>query len=242
MSKNADTLYSQPLEAITGFVFDQSVVRVFQDMIGRSVPGYATLLSMLPVLAQQYAQDNSHCYDLGCSLGAVSLALRHSIDRNNLDIIAVDNSPDMITQCETYFNQDNHPIPVKLHCADVTDIEIHDASIVVMNFTLQFISPEKRQSLIDSIYSGLKPGGVLVLSEKLLFSDHEQLLMNTLHQKFKKLNGYSDLEISQKRSALEHVLISDTLETHKQRLQSAGFTSSTLWFQCFNFVSLLAIK
>lgn len=242
MSQNSDKIYSQPLEAITDFVFDQSVARVFQDMIGRSVPGYATLLSMLPVLAQEYVQDDSRCYDLGCSLGAVSLALRHSIKRENVSIIAVDNSLDMINQCKSYFVPDEHPIPVELRCADITAIEISDATLIVMNFTLQFIPPDKRQGLINTIYAGLKPGGALVLSEKLLLSDSEQSLMSTLHQNFKKLNGYSDLEISQKRSALEHVLISDTLDSHKQRLQSAGFKTVTPWFQCFNFVSLLAIK
>ena len=242
MSQNSDKIYSQPLEAITDFVFDQSVARVFQDMIGRSVPGYATLLSMLPVLAQEYVQDDSRCYDLGCSLGAVSLALRHSIKRKKVSIIAVDNSLDMINQCKTYFVQDEHPIPVELRCADITAIEISDATLIVMNFTLQFISPDKRQGLINTIYAGLKPGGALVLSEKLLLSDSEQSLMSTLHQNFKKLNGYSDLEISQKRSALERVLISDTLDSHKIRLQAAGFKTVTPWFQCFNFVSLLAIK
>ena len=242
MSTEPDTIYSQPLEAITGFVFDQSVVRVFQDMIGRSVPGYATLVSMLPVLAQQYVQTDSRCYDLGCSLGAVTLALRHSITQRNVSIVAIDNSPDMVKQCNTLLNQTHHPLPVSLLCADITCTDIDNASLVVMNFTLQFISPEKRQQLINKIYAGLKPGGALVLSEKLAFTSDEQELMTALHQKFKKLNGYTDLEISQKRSALDNVLISDSLLTHQQRLLSAGFKSANIWFQCFNFASILAVK
>ncbi|HEX5637860.1 MAG TPA: methyltransferase domain-containing protein, partial [Gammaproteobacteria bacterium] len=139
MTQSPDQIYSQPLEAITGFVFDQNVVKVFRDMIGRSVPGYATLISMLPVLAQKYAQDHTRCYDLGCSLGAATLALRHSISHNNVTLIAVDNSAAMMAQCKHYIDQDTARLPVEFHCADICQLEITNASLVIMNFTLQFI-------------------------------------------------------------------------------------------------------
>lgn len=242
MAHTTDIIYAQPLEAITGFVFDQNVARVFRDMIGRSVPGYATLVSMLPVIAQTYVQENSRCYDLGCSLGAATLALRHSITRENVSIVAIDNSAAMVNQCRNYLDQDKGLIPVEIHCADICQHEISNASLVVMNFTLQFISPENRHSLIAKIFHGLKPGGALVLSEKINFADPQQAQLTQLHHTFKKLNGYSDLEISQKRNALENVLIADTLKQHQQRLQQAGFSTITPWFQCFNFISLLAIK
>lgn len=242
MTQSSDNIYSQPLEAITGFVFDQSVAQVFRDMIGRSVPGYATLVSMLPVLAYEYVRDNTRCYDLGCSLGATTLALRHSIKHDNVTIVGIDNSDAMIIQCQKLINQDTATLPVELYCADICQHEISNASLAVMNFTLQFISPENRLAMLEKIYAGLNPGGALVLSEKLLFDKTQQEWMTKLHHTFKKLNGYSDLEISQKRSALENVLIADTLEQHQQRLQQAGFTKILVWFQCFNFVSLLAVK
>jgi tRNA (cmo5U34)-methyltransferase len=108
---------------------------------------------------------------------------------------------------------------------------------------LQFITPEERQSLLDSIYRGLLPGGILILSEKLCFAnDREQALMTDLHLAFKRANGYSAMEISQKRAALENVLIPETLAVHSERLTQAGFSQSSQWFQCFNFASILAIK
>jgi tRNA (cmo5U34)-methyltransferase len=83
----------------------------------------------------------------------------------------------------------------------------------------------------------------LILSEKIKFADTaEQTLLTDLHLAFKRANGYSELEISQKRSALENVLIPDTLETHQARLQQAGFAQSLQWFQGMNFISLLAVK
>ena len=241
---NQDRLYSQPREAITDFVFDQSVVKVFQDMIGRSVPGYSTLLSMLPVMVKQYVQQDSRCYDLGCSLGAATLAMRHSINKSGVNIVAVDNSAAMVDQCREYIKQDSANVPVKILCDDdINNINIEHASMVIMNFTLQFFEKENRSSLIDKIYSGLNKNGVLLLSEKIeCENNEEQEWMTDLHHGFKKANGYSDLEISQKRTALEDVLVPETVRQHKERLQQAGFKKSAVWFQCFNFVSILAVK
>jgi len=242
-SSRQDALYSEPREAIADFVFDQSVVQVFQDMIGRSVPAYSTLLSMIPVLIRQYVQQDSRCYDLGCSLGAATLAMRHSINKSGVRIVAVDNSEAMTEQCRDYIKNDNADVPVEILCDDISNVDMVDASIVVMNFTLQFIEKEKRPGLIEKIYNGLNENGVLLLSEKIEFEDdEEQEWMTGLHHEFKKANGYSALEISQKRTALEDVLIPETVNQHKKRLQQAGFKKSIVWFQCFNFVSILAIK
>jgi len=238
-----DDLYSQPREAISGFVFDEDVVKVFEDMIGRSVPGYTTLLSMFPVLARSFVTRDSCCYDLGCSLGAATLAIQQGIDQENVDIIAVDNSSAMIKQCRTLTAQHRSQARVIVEEADICDFSIRNASLVVMNFTLQFISMDMRSELIGNIYAGLNSGGVFVLSEKISFEDSlEQNRLISLHHDFKKANGYSDLEISQKRSALDNVLIAETVEQHKTRLKQAGFSEVFVWFQCFNFVSILAIK
>jgi len=240
---NQDRLYSQPREAITGFVFDESVVRVFEDMVSRSVPGYSTILSMLPVLARKYVRSHSRCYDLGCSLGAATLALRHSINVPDVEITSVDNSPAMTRQCAAYIEQDHASLPVNVVCADVSDVDLESASFVVMNFTLQFIPENERLSLVKKIYQGLNAGGALLLSEKILFEDpRQQDWMTELHHEFKKANGYSELEISQKRSALENVLRPESVAVHHDRLRQAGFSQVTTWFQCFNFASFLAVK
>jgi tRNA (cmo5U34)-methyltransferase len=242
-STQQDALYSAPREAITDFVFDQSVVQVFEDMIGRSVPAYNTLIAMLPVLVRQHVQPDSRCYDLGCSLGAATLAMRHSINKSGVSIIAVDNSAAMVEKCAEYLQQDSGNIPVEIRCEDINNIAIAQTSMVVMNFTLQFIEIEKRLALIEKIYCGLNKNGALLLSEKIQLEDGaEQDWMSGLHHQFKKANGYSELEISQKRSALEDVLIPETINQHKRRLQQAGFGKAIVWFQCFNFISILAIK
>jgi tRNA (cmo5U34)-methyltransferase len=132
---------------------------------------------------------------------------------------------------------------VQTVCADIQNIDISNASVVVMNFTLQFIPLPERKEIMAKIYNGLNEGGCLILSEKLAFPDaDENETQIDLHHAFKKSNGYSDLEIAQKRSALENVLIPETQETHLQRLKETGFSQVFPWFQCFNFASFIAIK
>lgn len=238
-----DTFYAQPADVISGFRFDQGVVDVFPDMIARSVPGYATIIHMIGQIAERYAQANTCCYDLGCSLGAATLAMRHRIAAADARIIAVDNSSAMIERCRTVIAADSGEIPVELVCADVQDVAVANASVCVLNFTLQFIPVEQRLDILTRLYQSLVPGGVLILSEKIAFGEpeHHQLMID-LHHNFKRAHGYSELEIAQKRSALENVLVPETVEAHKERLANAGFRSTDLWFQCFNFASFVAFK
>jgi len=225
------------------FRFDAAVARVFPDMIRRSVPGYTTIIPMIEVITEQYVQAGSNCYDLGCSLGASTLAMRHGISHRDCSLTGVDNSEAMIERCQHYIALDDHPLPVTLRCEDILETEMSDASVTTLNFTLQFIPPEQRSALLARIARATRPGGVLILSEKIRFeSAQEQDIQTRLHHEFKRANGYSDLEISQKRSAIERVLIPETLASHRERLQAAGFEQVLVWYQCFNFVSMLAIK
>mgnify|MGYP006279559109 FL=1 len=225
------------------FRFDASVARVFPDMIRRSVPGYTTIIPMIEVITEQYVQPGSHCYDLGCSLGASTLAMRHGIAHTDCTLVGVDNSSAMIERCEHYVALDDHDLPVELRCEDILTTELSKASVTTLNYTLQFVPPEQRLPLLRRIADATLPGGVLVVSEKIRFeSEVEQETQTRLHHEFKRANGYSDLEISQKRAAIEKVLIPETLATHKARLQEAGFGQVLVWYQCFNFVSMLAVK
>jgi len=223
------------------FSFDADVSRVFEDMIQRSVPGYGLTLQMIAVIAGLYAQENSKLYDLGCSLGASTLALAHGVKVQGCEIIGVDNSQAMLESCTKNVSQS--PVPVVLQQDDIQNIKIEDASVVVLNFTLQFIAKEERLVLLKRIYAGMRQGGVLILSEKVSFSDEfEQDQHIALHESFKKAQGYSDLEVSRKRQSLENVLIPEPISAHHARLQGAGFAKTQTWFQCFNFVSMLAYK
>lgn len=243
MHFSKDSLYAKPLGDVSSFAFDESVASVFPDMIVRSVPGYSAIISAIGLLAGQFCQANSFCFDLGCSLGAASLAMHEQIQAANAKIIAVDNSQAMVSRFRQHLEGTRAVERIDVRCCDLREIEIQNASVVVLNFTLQFIPLEDRSFLLKRVFEGMLPGGVLILSEKLAFNDErQQVLQQEMHHHFKKMQGYSDLEISQKRSALENVLISESFETHKQRLKKAGFDSIELWFQYFNFASMIALK
>ncbi|MEH6591451.1 MAG: carboxy-S-adenosyl-L-methionine synthase CmoA [Halioglobus sp.] len=243
MSNEKDDIYAAPLAEPGLFAFDQSVARVFPDMIKRSVPGYTTIIAMTGLMAGRYALQDSAAYDLGCSLGASTLAMRQHIRQQNCHIIGVDNSQAMLDRCQTVIDTDSHETPVTLKCMNLQDVEISNASVVVLNFTLQFIPREQRDEVIQRIYRGLRPGGIMILSEKVTFEDpHLNELNIDLHHEFKRANGYSELEIAQKRDAIEDVLLPETLLIHRQRIANAGFQSCDVWFQCFNFASIVALK
>lgn len=238
-----DSIYARPQQDLKAFVFDEQVASVFPDMINRSVPGYGAVVSMVGFFAGQYAQADSICYDLGCSLGASTISMRNGIQAPGCRVVAVDNAEAMTNRCREYLREPSHPVPVDVVCADIRNVEIAQASFVVLNYTLQFIPSDQRASLLRKIYEGMLPGGALLLSEKVAFADPDlQLRYTELHHAFKRANGYSDLEISQKRTALENVLVPDTVETHLDRLTAAGFTHRSVWHQCLNFVSMMAIK
>lgn len=249
MTTPRDTLFTQPLDDITQhqFTFDDNVARVFPDMIKRSVPGYSTIINMTGLLASKYAQPDSRIYDLGCSLGASTLSMRNAIGSRNCQIIGVDNSTAMLSRCQAALDSSapkhTDSANCQLICADIADVAIENASVVVLNFTLQFIPVKQRAALIDNIYQGMRSGGILVLSEKVIFEDTALNQLNIdLHHQFKRDNGYSELEVARKRSALEDVLLPESLTDHKARIAKAGFGSCDVWFQCFNFASLIALK
>ncbi|OBT11639.1 tRNA (uridine-5-oxyacetic acid methyl ester)(34) synthase TrmP [Shewanella sp. UCD-FRSSP16_17] len=243
MNSQQDTIYASASEQISDFQFDNRVAGVFNDMIRRSVPGYTQIISTIGDFANRYVTPKSNVYDLGSSLGSATLSIRRQIEQRQCRIIAVDNSESMVSRCQENLSAYVSDTEVELICGDIRDIEISNASMVVLNFTLQFLPVTDRDAIIAKIYQGLLPGGILVISEKLRFEDATiQTLLDEQHLDFKRANGYSELEISQKRSALENVMRPDNLSMHQQRFADNGFSHSTVWFQCFNFASMVAIK
>lgn len=240
-NRTPDRLFSAIRDSEKPFVFDEAVAEVFEDMINRSVPGYQTVLGMLGVMAEKYAQPETSVYDLGCSLGASTLMISQSIP-DSCKLVALDNSAAMIKRCGENLSKTPRD-RLELRCADIRECSYPDASLVVMNLTLQFIPPADRPTLLQSIYDGLRPEGALILFEKTNAENPEdQENFTRLYLDYKRANGYSELEISQKRTALENILIPDTPATLENRLRQAGFSQITFWFHCLQFSACLAIK
>ena len=241
-----DCLFAKADRPVAPFAFDEAVANVFPDMINRSVPGYAQTLAMIGLIAGRWATAGSRIYDLGCSLGAASQAMRPHISGRGCHLVAVDSSEAMTAGFRAQLDKDDNTqddTGIDILCQDIRETVITDASLVVMNFTLQFVPVADRQPLLERIAAGLRPGGALVLSEKLAFADdQDQALLEGLHYDYKRAQGYSDLEICRKRTALENTLVPETLAVHKERLQDSGFTRIVPWQQSLQFFSLLALR
>lgn len=242
-----DKIYAKGQPNDEPFRFNEAVATVFPDMLRRSIPGYAASIEAIGALAARYVSPATNCYDLGCSLGAATLAMRQGIRAPDCRIIAIDNAPAMVDRCRTIVAEDDAQnqsrTPVEIALGDVREADIRNASMVVLNYTLQFLGITDREAMISRIQCGLLPGGLLVLSEKVVDEDaHMEELLVDLHHEHKRRNAYSALEISRKRAALENVLLPETVAAHRERLQRAGFSHSAVWLRNFNFVSIVAIK
>jgi tRNA (cmo5U34)-methyltransferase len=238
-----DRLFAKKKEEIKPFEFNMEVADIFDDMLNRSVPLYLENIERQAQFTALYYKDKSRIYDLGCSHGNLGIRIAQQLKSKIFTMIGVDNSRPMI---EKYFNRlkkFNHTGQIDLVCGFLEDIQIKNASVVLINLTMQFIDKKKRNLLIKNIYNGLNPGGILLLTEKIIHSSKAiDTIQKQFYKKFKLENGYSLLEISQKRDALDKVLIPDTLEIHEKRILHAGFKHFEVWLKWFNFASMIAIK
>ena len=227
-----DRLFDAPRDLVD-FTFDESVVAVFPDMIRRSVPGYDTVVGMTGLIAAKHLGTDGRCYDLGCSLGASTHSVLHAIGEAPCEIVAVDDSRAMLERAREIAS---HETRVRWQQADVRTVELERADVVILNYTLQFLPPADRLPLLRRIRGALNPQGVVIVSEKLRAPAYAE----DLHLDFKRANGYSELEISQKRAALENVMRIDSEDEHLARFRDAGFADADTWFRCLNWASFVA--
>lgn len=236
-----DQVYRQRRDHLVDFSFDDTVAAVFPDMIRRSVPGYETVVPLTGLLAARALRDDRpgprRAFDLGCSLGATTLAILRCVGDLSCDIVGVDDAPAMIERAR----QEVTDPRVRFLCQDIREIALEPARAVTLNYVLQFLPPADRLDMLVRLHDALTPDGVLLLAEKIRFEDAAtQQDYDAAHLDFKRANGYSELEISQKRTALENVMIIDSEEIHRARLQEAGFSRVRKWYQCLNWAAFEA--
>ena len=253
-----DRIYREPRKQLVDFAFDEEVARVFPDMIRRSVPAYETVIPLTGLLAARHLARIRHqlpaadagaragssvddgcglVFDLGCSLGATTLALLRQLGNRACRIVAVDNSQPMLDRAAGLVRDHR----VEFRNEDLRNTDVSGADVVLMNYVLQFLPPAGRGVLMQRLHRQMAPGGLLLLSEKIDFPGAaDRAFFDATHLAFKRANGYSELEVSAKRSALDNVMIADTEEAHLARLETAGFAPVKTWFRCLNWASFLA--
>jgi tRNA (cmo5U34)-methyltransferase len=246
---NKDNIFASPLSRVGDFRFDAATAGVFDDMVTRSVPFYEEMQNMIVDLALKVAPDSAVIYDLGCSTGTTLLLLAARWRSGNppqsgLRLVGLDSSEAMLARAEAKRLLVNPDCRIDWRVRDLSGgLEDCPADIFIMNLTLQFLRPLNREQLIADAYRNLNPGGCLILVEKVLADDtlFNRLYIELYHE-FKKRNGYSELEISQKREALENVLIPYRVSENEEMLARNGFARTELFFRWFNFAGFVAMK
>lgn len=237
-----DTLFQQDVRP-EDFEFNDRVVEVFDDMLDRSIPFYKEAIVSSSRLLAAFLQPGDTVFDLGCATGSTLLELSRLLPDRELRFIGVDNSAPMLDKARLKTELFSKQNAIHFQQQDITAMDYAGAGAFLLNYTLQFIRPLKREEFIRALFAGLRPGGVLILSEKIIFHDRglNREYIDIYHQ-FKKGRGYSELEIAKKREALENVLIPFSIEENTALLQKAGFASVAPFFQWFNFASFVAVK
>ncbi len=238
-----DNIFDKEYSAIGDFKFGDSVVSVFDDMVTRSVPFYLEMQRMITEMVRDFATESSNVYDLGCSTGTTLINLDRVMPPD-VQIIGLDNSEQMLEKCENNFKTAGITRPYQLKYADLNKgVEMENASVAILCLTLQFVRPLYRDKLIADIYKQLNPNGCLIIIEKVLGEDS---LFNRLFIKYyydmKKRHDYSEMEISQKREALENVLIPYKLNENIEMIKNHGFRYCETFFKRYNFSGLIAVK
>ena len=222
------------------FEFDEEVASVFDDMLDRSVPFYKEMQRLSIVFANNFLENGSKVYDLGCSTGTTLIELSKSCNKT-LNLIGIDSSEAMLELASK--KSKAFGVDIDFICSDIFDVNLKGAKVIFSNYTLQFIRPLQREKLIKKIYDSLEDGGIFIFSEKLVSQNsilNKQFIDE--YYSFKKTQGYSEFEISQKREALENVLIPYTEDENNKMIKDAGFSHCELVFKWVNFATFIAIK
>jgi len=238
-----DQVFAQPLERVADFKFGRDVANVFDDMLLRSVPFYAEMQRMIGELAADFAVEGTRVYDLGCSTGTTMIELDRLLPPG-VEFVGVDNSEDMLAKCRAKLGEHGFRHPFELLSADLNrGCPVDNASLVLMVLTLQFIRPLQRERLVADLYRGMNENAALILVEKVI---GEESLFNRLfiehYYDFKRGSGYSNLEITQKREALENVLVPYKLLENREMLLRCGFRYVDVFFKWYNFCGIIAVK
>lgn len=238
-----DEVFKEEIEQASDFKFGANVANVFDDMVNRSVPYYGEIQRMMAELAADHAKEGTDVYDLGCSTGTTMIGMDTMV-KPNIRFVGIDDSQEMLDKCKVKLMEIGFSRDYELRCADLSEgIKITNASVVVLCLTLQFVRPIYRERLLKSIYDGLNPGGALILVEKILAEESEfNRDFIEYYYNYKRRNHYSEMEISQKREALENVLIPYKLSEDITLLRDRGFAHCEVFFKWYNFAGIIATK
>jgi tRNA (cmo5U34)-methyltransferase len=242
------TTTDEPVDRVKAkgeWAFDDEVTAVFENMLKRSIPQYDIMRKACFDVGSKFVKQGTEIIDIGASRGEAIAPFVQEFGAYN-HYTCLEKSEAMFATLKERFRLLSDVGVVSVRCQDLREKVLPGgevASLVLSVLTLQFIPIEYRQSLVLDIHRTLRPGGALILVEKVLGgSSLLNEIMVGLYLDFKKENRYTDEEIQRKRMSLEGILVPITAAWNEQLLRGAGFHEIDCFWRWMNFAGWVAVK
>jgi len=223
--------------------FDTAVTQVFEDMLNRSIPQYANMRSLVFDIGRRFVMPGGAVVDLGCSKGEALAPFVELFGVANR-YLGVEISRPMLMAARARFA--GHELAAQI---DIREMDLRqeypaiDATLTLSVLTLQFLPLARRQEILRQAYRNTRPGGALVLVEKVRGASValDRMMVERYHA-FKREQGYSEAAIEKKRQALSDVLVPLTARQNEDLLAAAGFRQIDCIWRWLNFAAWVAVK
>lgn len=254
------------------WAFDADVAAKFDNMLGRSIPGYAQMRDLCFDLGKTFLTGNRPTViDLGSSRGESVSAFVESPDLDDTNYILTEVSEPMLDQIRQRWGDRPNVFPInydlRKRASDLAEdlsnpllmlrsnVAEYDArtimtmptinkpSLIQAILTLIFVPINFRQSIIQGVHDALAPGGAFIMVEKVLGNTAlTQDMLVDSYHEHKNRHGYSWESIERKRAALEGVQVPVRSEENLAMLRNAGFRHVEVFWRHLNFEATIAVK
>jgi tRNA (cmo5U34)-methyltransferase len=227
------------------WAFDERVTAAFDDMLERSIPQYHVMRKAVTDLASRHVPRGKarggKVVDLGASRGEAVAALINRFGAH-ASYHLVEVSEPMRAALQARFTEE---LGVHLHATDLRYgyPAVGPADVTLCVLTLMFTPIQYRQRILRRVFEHTKPGGALILVEKILgaTADLDEAMVD-LYYDLKGENGYSPEAIERKKLSLEGVQVPVTAAWNEDLLRQAGFAEVDCFWRWCNFGGWIAVR
>lgn len=223
----------------SSWTFGKNVPKTFTKHINKSVPFYNNGHDIICELSDFFLKNKSLSYDIGCSTGTLINRISERHKNKKIKFYGIDSEKKMIIEAKKRKTRKN----VFYFNKDINKIKFKKSDFITSYYTIQFVQPRYRQSIIDKIYKSLNWGGAFIIFEKIRGSDARfQDIFSIVYNDFKLKNKLTSNEIIQKTRSLKGVLEPFSDYGNLGLLKRAGFLDISPIFQWMCFKGYLCIK
>jgi tRNA (cmo5U34)-methyltransferase len=172
----------------------QHIANAFDVHVREQLPWYDLITTSITHFGRHYIPMNGHVYDIGASTGNIGNALKDILEHRQATFIAIEESAEMAKR---------YSGPGTLIQKDATQVDFEPFDFAVLFLVLMFIPIDRRQDFIKRLASLIKPGGCIIIVDKLnTESGYYGTVSRRLTMQWKLDNGASPDDILKKELSL----------------------------------------